>query len=51
MTDVVQGSIAENDIASEYMESIAQKFKENDKAEISQLLDRLMGIKFSPVET
>lgn len=34
MTDVVRGSVPKKETASEYMECIAQKFKENEKAEI-----------------
>lgn len=45
------GSIAEKEISSEYMESIAQKFIENEKAETSQLLDKLIGMKFNPSES
>ena len=48
MTDVVRGSVPEKETASEYMEAIAQKFKENEKAEVSQLLDKLIGMKFNP---
>lgn len=51
MTDVVRGSIAEKDTASEFMNAIAQKYKENEKAEISQLLDKLIGMKFNPSES
>lgn len=47
MTDVVRGSMAEKDVVSEFMDFIAQKFKGNEKAEISHLLDKLIGMKFN----
>ncbi|KAL6175965.1 hypothetical protein ACLB2K_052603 [Fragaria x ananassa] len=46
MTDVVRGSIADKDTATEFMAAIALKFRENEKAEISFLLDQLMGVKY-----
>ncbi|XP_061999022.1 uncharacterized protein LOC133716328 [Rosa rugosa] len=46
MTVVVRGSIADKDTATEFMAAIALKFRENEKAEISLLLDMLMGINY-----
>uniref|UniRef100_UPI0005CB2E5F uncharacterized protein LOC105353349 n=1 Tax=Fragaria vesca subsp. vesca TaxID=101020 RepID=UPI0005CB2E5F len=46
MTDVVRGSIADKDTTTEFMTAIALKFRENEKAEISLLLDQLMGVKY-----
>lgn len=47
MTDVVRGNISKKDVASEFMDSIAQKFKGNEKAEIFHSLDKLIGMKFN----
>ena len=47
MTDTVKGSIPETENAREYLESVAERFKESEKAEASMLLDSLTNIKYT----
>ena len=47
MTDTVKGSIAETENAREYLESIAERFKESEKAEASMLLDSFISLKYT----
>ncbi|PRQ20776.1 hypothetical protein RchiOBHm_Chr7g0231831 [Rosa chinensis] len=47
LSDTVRGAIPEKALASEYLQSIAEKFTTNDKIEASMLLDKLTSMKFS----
>ncbi|PRQ44411.1 putative RNA-directed DNA polymerase [Rosa chinensis] len=51
MSPMVRGSVAEPDTALGFMTAIGLKFKENEKAEISALLDQLLGMKFDTSES
>lgn len=46
MSDTVKGSISDKDTAREYLDSIAEKFKESEKAETGHLLDSLRNMKY-----
>ncbi|PRQ22270.1 putative transcription factor interactor and regulator CCHC(Zn) family [Rosa chinensis] len=46
MSTIVRGSVAEQETALEYMTAIGLKFKENEKAEIHLLLDKLIKTKY-----
>ena len=46
MTDVVKGGIPEKEVASEFLEAIAERFAVSDKAETSMLLDQLHSMKY-----
>ncbi|KAM2016589.1 hypothetical protein ACFX16_046986 [Malus domestica] len=45
MTDIVRGGIKTHDLAAEYLKSIEKKFKESQKAEISQYMSLLTTYK------
>lgn len=47
MTKTIKGSIPEKDLASEYLAAIAEKFKENDKAEAAQLMHTFDTLKYT----
>lgn len=47
MSDTVRGSIPEKDLAVQYMAAIAEKYKENDKAEASQLMHTFDNMKYN----
>ncbi|CAL9020349.1 unnamed protein product [Prunus brigantina] len=46
MASSVKGSVAKSDIAKKYFESIAQRFKESEKAVKSTMLNKLIGMKY-----
>ncbi|XP_061998804.1 uncharacterized protein LOC133716074 isoform X2 [Rosa rugosa] len=47
MTDIVKGSIADQPTAREFLDSIAEKFTQNAKAETAVLLDSLTTMKYN----
>lgn len=47
MTDAVKGGIPESELAKDYFNSIAEKYKVSDKAEVSHLMNALTGMKFT----
>ena len=48
MTNVVRGSISDKwDMPKDFMDDTSLKFKENEKPEISHLLDHLIGIQYN----
>jgi hypothetical protein len=48
MTNIVRGSIFDKwDTPKAFMDDISLKFKENEKSEISHLLDQLIGMQYN----
>ncbi|XP_062017162.1 uncharacterized protein LOC133733550 isoform X1 [Rosa rugosa] len=47
MTDAVKGGIPDSEFAKVYFNSIAEKYKVSDKAEVSTLMNALTGMKFT----
>ncbi|XP_061993789.1 uncharacterized protein LOC133711703 [Rosa rugosa] len=47
MSEAVKGSFPDKATAREYLDSIAEMFKENEKAEISILLSTLNNLKYT----
>ncbi|XP_040361936.1 uncharacterized protein LOC121049289 [Rosa chinensis] len=47
MSDSVSGSIEEKELATEFLESIGERFKESDKAQIANLLNKLLNTKYT----
>ncbi|XP_062003220.1 uncharacterized protein LOC133720766 [Rosa rugosa] len=49
MTDAVRGGIPESEYAREYFKNVEEKFKVSDKAEIGNLMNTLITMKFDGV--
>ncbi|XP_062025237.1 uncharacterized protein LOC133741324 [Rosa rugosa] len=49
MTEAVRGSIPESEYAREYFKNVEEKFKVSDKAEIGNLMNTLITMKFDGV--
>ncbi|XP_018820420.2 uncharacterized protein LOC108990789 [Juglans regia] len=46
ISDSIMGAIPDNDNAKQFLGAIGQRFVESDKAEIGDLMDRLMSMKY-----
>ncbi|CAL9021267.1 unnamed protein product [Prunus brigantina] len=50
MTEAIYGGIPDSENAKEYLKAVAEKFKESDKAETGNLMNRLATMKYDGTE-
>ncbi|CAL9012470.1 unnamed protein product, partial [Prunus brigantina] len=50
MTEAIYGGIPDSENAKEYLKAVAEKFKESDKAETGNLMNRLATMKYDGME-